>query len=285
MIGVAMMILGLALYPLSDALIKHLMGTYSVPQTTFLRALTRTIPLCLAVFFQGGMRQVFSSKQTGTHIARLGVSLIQTYAFMIAFSLGSLTVVYTFSYTSSLCMVLLGALFLKEVISKEKWIAVILGFIGILTAVRPNIHSFGLIALIVLLGAFCGALNKVLMRKLAKTEHSLAIVIYPNLALMLVTLPFLFSHWQHVSLQDLGLFGLIGLLTAGAQYSIAQALRFAQATLLAPIDYSSFLWVLLLDFVLWNCSPDFFTLLGALFIIGSNLYILYCTKKEKRSTI
>jgi drug/metabolite transporter (DMT)-like permease len=53
-LGVIFMLAALALYPLSDAFIKHLMGTYSVPQTTMLRAVTRLFPLLVATFFQGG---------------------------------------------------------------------------------------------------------------------------------------------------------------------------------------------------------------------------------------
>jgi len=280
LVGVALMTLGLALYPLSDAIIKHLMGSYSVPQTTFLRALMRFLFLILLVPWQGGFRHVFTLKQQSIHAIRLGISLAQTYAFMLAFSIGSLTTIYTFSYTSSLCMALFGVLYLKETISKDKWIAIILGLLGVLVAIRPGLSSFHLVALIVLFGALCGAMNKVLMRKLAKTEHSLAIAILPNLILLLITFPFLSTCWTPLNLFDVGLFGLIGLLTGLAQYTIAQALRFAQATLLAPIDYSSFLWVLLLDFSWWGHIPDLFTLLGATLIIGSNLYILTCTNRK-----
>ena len=79
-------------------------------------------------------------------------------------------------------------------------------------------------------------------------------------------------HW--------GLFAIVGALTALGQYSIAQALRYTQASALAPIDYSSFFWVVALDFFWWERSPDISTLIGAAIIVGSNLFILYRTRKE-----
>src|SRR5205085_1636518 len=124
MLGVLLMIAGLALYPLSDAFIKHLMGTYSVYQAAFLRSLTRVIPLFITVFFQGGIRKVLGTHHPQRHLVRLAVSLIYTLSFMFAMKQGSLTIVYTLSYTSPFFMILLSAWMLKENVSRERWIAV-----------------------------------------------------------------------------------------------------------------------------------------------------------------
>ncbi len=280
-LGVLLMIAGLALYPLSDAFVKHLMGTYSVQQTTFLRAFTRLIPLLIAVCFQGGFRQVLGTAHPSRHFVRLAVNLAYTYAFMYAFSMGSLTVIYTLSYTSPFFMILLSALMLKETVGKERWAAVGIGLIGVVIAMRPGSNVFELAAILVLIGTFLGALNKILMRRLASTEHSLAIAIYPNLMMIAVTFPFLLSTWQSMPWTHWGLFAIVGLLTAAGQYAIAQSLRFAQASTLAPIDYSTFFWVVSLDFFWWHKTPDAFTLIGAAIIVGSNLYILYRTRLEE----
>jgi len=282
LIGILLMITGLALYPLSDAFTKHLMGTYTVPQTTFLRAMTRLIPLFIATFFQGGPRQVLSTQHPGRHALRLLVSLSYTYLFMYAFSLGSLTVVYTLSYTSPLFMILLSALILKETIYRDRWFAVSMGMIGVIFAMRPGTNLFEWAALLVLAGTFLGALQKILMRRLAETEHSLAITIYPNITMVLITFPFLVGTWQTMPWSHWGLFGIVGILTALAQYSIAQALRFAQASILAPIDYSTFFWVVSLDYLWWQKVPAIHTIIGATIIVSSNLFILYRSRKEER---
>lgn len=282
LLGISLMIAGLALYPFSDALVKHLMGTYSVHQTTFLRAITRLVPLFIATFFQGGPLQVLGTKYPGRHSIRLAVNLAYTYAFMCACSMGSLTMIYTLSYTSPFFMIVLSALILKEKVSGERWVVVAIGMVGVLIAMNPGSSVFEMAALLVLGGTFLGALNKILMRRLAATEHSLAIAIYPNVAMVVCTLPFLLTTWQPMPWSDWGLFAIVGIVTATGQYAIAQALRFAQASVLAPIDYSTFFWVVSLDLFWWHKSPALHTLLGAAIIVSSNLYILYRTRREER---
>lgn len=280
-LGVILMLLGLALYPLSDALIKHLTGVYSVPQVTFLRSITRVIPLLIATFFHGGPLQVLSTAHPGRHAVRLLVNLFYTYLFIQSYTLGSLTVIYTLSYTAPFFMILLSAFMLKETVSKARWIAVAMGMIGVVIAMRPTSGVFEWVSLIVLFATFLGSLNKILMRRLAATEHSLAIAIYPNLMMILVMTPILLTTWKAMPWSVWGLFAVVGGLAAVAQYAIAQALRFAQASTLAPIDYSSFFWVVSLDFFCWNKIPDMYTLIGATVIVGSNLYILYKTSREE----
>jgi drug/metabolite transporter (DMT)-like permease len=280
-LGVLLMIAGLALYPLADAFVKHLMGTYTVPQTTFLRAFTRLIPLTVAVFFKGGFKRVLGTQHPKQHLVRLAVNLAYTYAFMYAFKLGSLTTIYTLSYTSPFFMIILSALMLKEAVGREKWIAVGIGLVGVIIAMRPGSSVFEMAAILVLVGTFLGALNKILMRRLAATEHSLAIAIYPNIMMIVVTFPLLINTWQPMPLAHWGIFAIVGAITAAGQYCIAQALRYAQGSTLAPIDYSSFFWVVLLDLFVWDKSPAIHVLIGAAVIVGSNLFILYRTRREE----
>ena len=279
--GVLLMIGGLALYALSDAFIKQLMGTYSLPQTTFLRAFTRLIPLSFAVLMQGGVKTIFATQYPARHLVRLAVNLAYTSCFMYAFREASLTTTYTLGYTSSFFMILLSAVILKEQVGKGKWFAVAVGMIGVLIAIRPGSNVFEKAALVVLLGTFLGSLNKILMRRLAATEHSLAIAIYPNIAMMLAIFPFLLFGWQPLPWHDWGFFAIVGLITATGQYMIAHSLRFAQGSTLAPTDYSTFFWVVMLDFFWWEKVPDLYTLVGAAVIVGSNLYILYRSRREQ----
>ncbi len=272
---------GLALYALSDAFIKQLMGTYTVHQTTFLRAFTRFIPLAIAVLMQGGVKQIFSTQHPTRHLVRLGVNLAYTYAFMFAYSKASLTKVYVLGYTSSLFMIILSAFMLKEKVSLGKWSAVVAGMVGVVIAMKPGYDVFEFAGVIVLCGAFLGSLNKILMRRLASTEHSLAIAIYPNIAMMLVTFPFLISAWQPISWHDWGFFAIVGIITSVGQYAIAHSLRFAQGSTLAPLDYSSFFWVFLLDYFWWDVVPERKTIIGAAIIVGSNLYILFRSRREQ----
>jgi drug/metabolite transporter (DMT)-like permease len=235
----------------------------------------------IAMFFQGGPRRILATTHYKDHAIRLCVNLAYTFAFMYAFSMGSLTSIYTLSYTSPFFMIILSALMLKESVGREKWAAVGIGMIGVIIAMRPGTSVFEFASVLVLVGTFLGALNKILMRRLAATEHSLAIAIYPNIVMMLVTFPFLLFSWKAMPLEHWGLFAIVGAITALGQYCIAQALRFTQASVLAPIDYSTFFWVVALDLFWWHKAPDKYTLIGAAVIVASNLYILFRTRREE----
>lgn len=277
--GVVLMILGLALYTLSDAFIKHFSGYYSVFQVTFLRAVTRLIPLLLFLFSFKNPSAILKTDHTPRHLLRLAVNLIYTYAFMYAYSVKSLTDVYTLSYTSSFFMISLSALVLKESIEWKKWAAVIGGMVGVIVATKPNLNGFDATILIVLFGTFLGALNKILMRRLARTEHSLSITIYPNLMMIFITLPVILNTWEPMPWVHWGLFGFVGIIAAAGQYAIAQSLRYAQGSLLASLDYSTLFWALLFDYLWWKEMPSLSTLVGASIIVLANLYILYFTKR------
>lgn len=279
-LGISFMILGQALYALSDAFLKDFMGTYSVPQAMFLRALARLVPLLSIASFHGGILPLLSTQHPKSHLFRLLVNLGYTAAFMYAFSMGSLTFVYTLSYTSPFFMIGLSAWLLKEKVTSERWIAVGVGIIGVVIAMKPGSNLIEMAALLVLAGTFLGALNKILMRRLTATEHSLTITIYPNISMMLAASFFVFKHWQPMPWEHWAVFAFVGAITAAGQYAIAQALRFAQGSVLASIDYSTFFWVVALDYLWWQKAVEMHILLGAAIIVGSNLYILYCTRQE-----
>ena len=280
-LGVCLMLAGLVLYCVSDALIKHLMPTYSIYQITFLRALSRACPLLIVASLQGGITRSLSTNRPYDHAVRLVVNLLYTLSFMAAIRMDTLAIVYTLSYTSPFFMILLGSWMLKEKVGFERYLAALVGLAGVLIAVQQHSYPLTMTALLVLLGTLLSALNKIFMRRLSSTEESLTIILYPNLAMLCVMAPCLFlDGWQSMPLQHLGLFAGIGIITALGQYLIAQALRFTQASMLATVDYSTFFWVVALDYIWWDKIIEGSTLLGAALIIGSNVFILYLSRRE-----
>ena len=257
------------------------MDSYSVYQVTFLRSLGRTIPLLVMAFLQCGIKNALTTQKPLDHAIRLVVGLLYTFSFMLALKLDTLAVIYSLSYTTPLFMIGLSVLILKEKVGFERFLAALVGMIGVIFIVKENFFSLKITAIIVLFGSFLSALNKILMRRLTHTENNLTIVLYPNIAMLIIMLPciFIFDSWQSLPWQDLSLFGLIGCITAAAQYLIIQALRYTQASMLAPCDYSTLFWVIALDFIWWDTMIEWSTLIGAALIISSNLFILYLARK------
>jgi drug/metabolite transporter (DMT)-like permease len=287
-LGVLCMFVSVSLFPLSDACLKYLLNSYSVEQTAFLRALARFSTLFFASFFYRAPWKFFSTKEPLLHGKRMIVSVLSTYCFMAACQKGSLTLIYTLGYTTPFFMVVLSSLYLKEKVSFDRWIILAIGMIGVLVALRPSFLQKGEsleAAALILLGTFFAAMNKLFIRKLAATEESLTIALYPNLAMMLLCTPFISTSWQSMPMIDWALFGAIGLAMGASQLLVAYSLRCAQASLLAPLDYSTFIWVLLIDMFLWEKMPDAWTVLGACIIILSNVVIFARSKTWTKKSI
>ncbi|MBN8828390.1 MAG: DMT family transporter [Sphingobacteriia bacterium] len=274
--GIVLVIFSLFLYAFSDALIRLMLKgyNYGVEQTTFLRALTRIVPLILAslVFYKSF--EPLKTNRPWAHLINSAIGCARTYAFMLAFKLIPLAEASALSYTSALFFVILSVIFLKEKIKNYHIAALVLGTIGVVIAYEPGANILKLGALVTLAGAFFAAVNKIIIRKLSFYDNSLGIVLYPNLFLMIVTLPFIVNNWKVVPIEHWGIFLLIGLLAALAQYSFAIALKLTKGLTLAPYDYTYFVWVILMDFLFNGEIPKQMVIIGALFIIGSNVIIL-----------
>ncbi|MBN9543247.1 MAG: DMT family transporter [Alphaproteobacteria bacterium] len=273
--GIALVLFSLFLYAYSDALIKVLLNkNYSVEQTTFLRAFTRLIPLfgAVALFYRSWAP--LKTNRPWAHLSNAVIGCARTYAFMWAFKLIPLAEASALSYTSAIFFVILSVVFLNEKLQRYHIIAIVLGAIGVVIAYRPGLEIFRLGAIVTLVGAFFAAVNKIIIRKLSFQDNSLGIVIYPNLFLLLITLPFLGENWKPVEMEDWLVFLAIGAMAALAQYSFAIALRLTKGLTLAPYDYTYFCWIILMEYLFTDVTPTEFVLVGAVFIIAGNAVIL-----------
>lgn len=287
-LAIVCMSISVSLFPLSDACLKHLVCSYSVQQTAFLRAFCRFVALmCFSGYFykifSGQFFSVFGTNKPFLHLQRLIVSVASTYCFIWACKGSSLTFLYTLGYMSPLCIVLLSALFLRERVGLERWSAVVVGLLGVFVAIHPTVElnqeTYMLVG-VTLMGTLFAAMNKIYIRKLTITENASTIALYPNIVMMLLAVPGVCFVWQPMPWQDWVLFLLMGGAMGVSQLLVARALSLAQASLLAPLEYMTLLWVLGLDVVVFAKAPDGWTIFGALLIILSNMFIFVRSRKQ-----
>jgi drug/metabolite transporter (DMT)-like permease len=248
----------------------------------FIRALFRLIPLFILLLRTKEIKAVLSMQQPMAHLWRILAYISFTYCLLYALSKSSLTTTITLQYITPFFVLLLSAWILKEKISKQKWIAVGVATIGILIALRPTVN-FEMISLLIIAASLFGSLNKVLIRQLTATESSISITIYGNLAMVLFSIPIVVMEWQPLVWKDLFYFLIAGIFTATAQYTSVQALRFAQASSLAPLDGTSLIWCALFDYCIWQKLPHICLLIGVGIIIASNVYLLGSKQHKLRN--
>jgi drug/metabolite transporter (DMT)-like permease len=177
-------------------------------------------------------------------------------------------------FCSTFFMVILSILFLHEQVGVHRWMAVVIGFSGILLITRPGTELFRIEALYAILASLFYSIMIVSGRWLSRTDSTLSLVFYFNLALLLVTgiaLPWL---WQAMDAWTWGAVAIMAILTFIAHVWIAQAFKSAPVAIIAPFEYSAMVWATLIGFLVWGDLPDAFSFTGIFIIIGSGLYII-----------
>jgi drug/metabolite transporter (DMT)-like permease len=178
------------------------------------------------------------------------------------------------AYSAPIFITLLSIFLLGEAIGPRRWLAVILGFVGVLLITQPQADSLDIGAIAALGSAVTGAMVAIWLRKLSSSEKSVAIGIYYNVLGSLVCLGWvLLSGWITPSDADIGLFFGFGLGCGLQQWLLTVSFRYAEASLLAPFEYLAMVFAAIVGFVFWGEVPTLTTWLGAAIIAASGLFI------------
>jgi len=186
-------------------------------------------------------------------------------------------------YAAPLLTVIFAFLFLGEHVRFYRWSAVVVGLTGVLIILsdyfgpRPSTHSetVALGAIFAMIGAVGSALAAVQVRTLTRFEPAGTIVVYFSLfvsAASLITLPF---GWVMPNLPEFGLLVLAGILGGIGQVLMTQSYRYADASTIAPFEYVSMIWVLVVSFFIFGTWPSLTVLGGTIVVIAAGLYVIY----------
>jgi drug/metabolite transporter (DMT)-like permease len=193
-----------------------------------------------------------------------------------AVSLLPLTQSTAISFSAPLFMVALSALILKEPVSLQRWLAVAVGFLGVLIMVHPDPKQFVGVGVLFAIAAAIGAAGaNIAIREISRTEPGPTIVFYFTLAGAAVGLASLPFGWVMPSPGVLGLLVAAGLIGGTGQLLLTEAIRRAPVAVVAPFDYTQLVWAGLIGFLVWGETPAMLTLIGAMVVATSSTYILW----------
>lgn len=297
--GAAFLVTGMLIFSLQDIAVKWMGGDYPVLEIVTFRSLV-ALPLTLLFFRYEGGRGLPTTPQPKLEYVR-GVFFFLSYTthFMGLAAL-PLADVAAIKYSAPLMITLLSVMLLGELVGPRRWLALLVGFLGVLLIVRPGMASFNLGSLFILLSVFFYALATILTRKLQPTDSSATMAYYSSLVYLMATIilapllifigdfpdahpsiAFLFRSWSAPSLLDWLIMSGLGLVWAGGMYFLARAYSVAQASDVAPFEYVALPINIMWGFVLWQEVPTWLTLAGASLTLGSGLYILYRQRQER----
>jgi len=269
-LGVGLYLLGVGLFAINDALGKWLVKDYGVGQLMMLRSIGAVIvlaPMMLTLRIN-----LIDTRRAPLQAVRIVVAAVDTFAFYYATRFMPLADVMTFYMATPLIVTALSAPLIGEKVERFRWIAVLVGFVGVIIALRPSPQMFSFIAPLALFGAIMFALSQTITREL-RGIHWAPLVLWQFVGSGLIGATTVPWAWTTPSLFDLGLMALVGAVSMLCFIFIVQALAMARAAVLAPLQYSAILWAALMGWLVWRDAPTLPILVGNAVIIGSGLYV------------
>ena len=272
--GILLILGSLFFWVIMNAFAKELIIDYHAVQVLFFRNIF-TLPILLSFILIIGGFNALKTHRFKDHGIRgiLGVTSMVTLYFGLKDL--PLSEVVALTYASPIFMTILGMFFLGEPSDKKRWLAILVGFLGVIVIVRPS-GAMNMAALVVLFSVFCFAMTIIKTRQLSTTEPSTLIVFFSVLIASLFSIIFLPWVWiTPINLLDWTFFFVVGMLGTLSQLMMALAVRFAPVSTLAPFEYLSLIFALGIDFFLWGITPEIRVFYGVGLIIGVGIYFIY----------
>jgi len=266
-------------------LVKHLSGDYPSHVQNFYRQ-TGSLIVAIPFMLRSPRQVLFVPRSTmpalflRSLLATVGmILLLYTYEAMPMAEANAL------SFTRPLWVVLLAAIFLREVVGPSKVSAVLMGFVGVVIIMRPWTAGveIGWPHLAALISALCLAGTITGVKSLTSNLSASSILVWSSIMGELLCLPFALADWRWPSAGDLIPLFLIGLLSAANQVLFIKGMAVGEAAVLAPIDYARLILSVIAGLLVFGEWPDAFTWAGAGVIVVSTLYITFREIRGKRA--
>lgn len=277
--GILLCATGFACFSMCDVLRKYLAQDFSVLEILFWVACFSLIFTIISAPWMGGFKQTFKTKKAKWHLIRSPLFVLNSAFAVYAFSKLPMTDVYTLLFLIPFVKTILAALIWKEPLTRIRMLTIAVGFIGVLIALRPGFTEFNLGVLAALACTFTFSFQNLLMKQIGDKETPLSTVLYPVITIFLVSGGLLLALHENLLLipRDLALFLFIltGFFYVLGWYVMSRAFVSTPATLLAPYQYTQFIWGLILGYLVFADTPDLWMISGAAIIAFSGLYLLW----------
>jgi len=271
------MLLGVASFAGMDAIGKWAVRDFSVFQVLAVRsAVAAAILLLLAPYFGG--REVIRTSQPAAHVLR---SLCSTVAFLFFFAsvrVLPLADAIAIEFGGPFIVVALSVPLLGERVGRRRWIAVAVGFLGMILVAQPTGQGLRPEALLVLLASVSYSLMMILTRWMAERsggkERTFTFLAYTFAVQGLVGLLGAPVAWERMSGFDVALTAAMGVFTLGGHLGVTAAFQRAPASVVAPFEYTALVWATIFGFLFFGDFPGTMVWMGVAVIVGAGLYTL-----------
>lgn len=272
--AVACIVTGGVLLVINDAINKWLVAAYPVGEIIFFRSLF-SLPLIFVLAWRFGGLASLRIRAPRQQIVRATLVLANNFLFITALRLMPLAEAIALTFAAPLFVAILAPVVLKERVSVSRWIAMILGFCGVIVALRPEGTEIVRTAALLPLGAaFSLAVRDVVTRQLTVSDSSVATFAISTAVVTAAAACTAFFGWHLPTPADFALFTVGGVTLGLAHFLMIEAFRHAEAAAIAPFIWLELLWSAAIGYVFWREIPGLWVVVGAMIIAGSSLFLL-----------
>jgi drug/metabolite transporter (DMT)-like permease len=300
--GVLCLVGALACLTISDSIIKWLSPELPLHEITLFRSCFALVIVLIIVQLEGGL-VTLKTRRPILHFVRGSMLVLANMFFFTALAVMPFAETVVLFYTAPLFICIMSQPVLGEKVSLLRWLVIALGMIGAIIMLRPGSDLFQAISLLPILAALSYAAMTMMTRKLGLREKAGALTFYIQLAFIVISsiagfavgdgsfdvydsqpLNFLLRAWVWPNSAQFQLLIICGAIVSIGGYLISQAYRIGEASAVAPFEYASLPFALVVGFYLWGDWPDWRAFIGTGLIISSGLLVVYLENRARKKS-
>jgi drug/metabolite transporter (DMT)-like permease len=285
-LAVPAILIGVFALSLGDALIKQQSAAFTLWQIFFMRSLIATPFLIYFIRIRTCATPIMPD-QFGWTALRSLILVFMWVAYYLALPHIPLSIAAAALYTLPLFITLFAALFIGDRIGWKGWVAVLLGFVGVLLILQPQADDFNAYALLPIVSAICYALAMIMTRSKCRNENPLVLSLWLNLAFIgvaavailiiqvwqptpssIAAYPFLLGDWLPMWIEEWRTMAILAIAITAGSVGAAIAYQVGPSSVIATFDFSYVVYAVVWGILLFNEIPDSITIIGILLIVG-----------------
>ena len=265
------MFISVCAFSLMDVLVKW-SDAYPVGQVLFFRGFCGIIPI-LFLIPRDRFLNFYKTTRPLLHFKRCLSGLIALVAIFISLRNLPLATVVSITFAAPIFTTIFSIFLLKEKVGLYRWLAVLVGFVGIIVITEPGFSSLNFYYIYPII--FCLGLSYVAIaiRKLSTTEPVWLISFFFSFSIAILGLLSLFQGWVMPNFLDLFLLSMVGILGGLANLWLSQSYKYSEVSLVTPLKYLALVFAIIFGYFIWSEVPTLKTLIGALLVILSSFII------------
>jgi drug/metabolite transporter (DMT)-like permease len=270
-LGFLYMFLSVCTFSVMDLLVKW-SSDYPTGEVLFFRGFFGLLPTYFLIP-KNKLKTFYTTKRSKEHLFRCLMGLMALIAIVIALRELPLAVVVSLSYAAPLFITVLSIFLLSEKVGVFRWLAVLIGFVGVIIIAEPGFKGMNYLYFLPLIFCIGMAFVTITIRKLSTTEPIWLISIFFTITISIAGLATIPMGWIMPNVQDFALLALIGVTGGSANLFLTQSYKLSEVSLVAPLKYMALIFAITFGYLIWNEIPTIKTLIGASLVILASLII------------